>query len=287
MTNVTITNKKMKRFSIILSSLILLSSLLFVGRGVWLNTYGVLSSPPSFVGLIKYSIRNIQDYVPFNYYSPEFTGIHIERASREGLTGINLPDNDRLDMLYQYTRASWASLLSWAAIITALILSYKIYYKREDTTKSALPSILGMWCCVVGTLTLSKLTLLAFNYISMPLMFAFSCVGSIIIYKYSISHMTAVTKSSATVSSSPASSPPFSKNNTPTSVTLNRNEIICPSCHKKQLSNRTSCYSCGYSFELVAKNADYPDKPAEVLEDTETETHQHSTKDNADTAVQL
>ena len=271
----TILNKKVTLFSIVLSIFILLSSVLFVGRGVWINTVAVLSSPPAIVALAKNSIVNMNEYVPLNLYSWEFTPIHIERTTREVMTGVELGEYDWRNPLSevknQIIYAVWASLISWAAIATALILSSKISFARKNASESALPSILGIWCCILGTMTASVITLLAFNYIDMPLMFALAGVGSIIIYKYSKAHTTPIKKSKdyPTLTNGPLEDTGIEKKqhqvvsnaqkdeSTETAYFESQSvdEVVCPVCHKAQKPDRTNCYSCGCKFEYgVSQN---------------------------------
>jgi hypothetical protein len=64
-------NKKTIRLSIVLSAVVFLSSFFFVGGGVWLNTYGVLTSPIGILGLVKNAATNIDHFEPIDFYTRE------------------------------------------------------------------------------------------------------------------------------------------------------------------------------------------------------------------------
>jgi hypothetical protein len=144
-------------------------------------------------------------------------------------------------------------LFSWVAIAAALILSFKISKVRINAQESALPSILGMWCCILGAVVATQLTLLAFNYINASLMFAMAGVGIIIIYQYSKSHTTQTEKAvniypiaqNYTKETSASEVVKDSVN----SETHDTGSVACPACHKVQMANRQTCYSCGARLE--------------------------------------
>lgn len=261
-------NYKMQKFSIGLSLFVLFSSVLFVRPGIWLNTFGVLTSPPGIVSIIVNAYENADNYVPLDYNSTFFIGVNIERASRIGLTGETSTQYgyyyDQPEVKDELLAATWTSIFPWVSIIATVIYSSKISKLRQKAQEAALPSILGMWSCIVGTLIAAQITLSVFNYINMMLMFIFAGMVNTIIYFYSKFHTTPLEASTfqlptlseldncaVTTDQSPAMHTVqeiYSKD-IAHFETRDGGIIVCPICQKTQKTDRNSCFSCGCRFE--------------------------------------
>lgn len=163
------------------AGVLLIVSILFCSNGIWQNFFGALGSPFSLISLAGGYLHNAvsDEYIPVDINSSGTTPIHLERATRQGLTGKDTYANATPA---SFVRQGIYSLLIWVSLGSFIVSAKKISEKRKNSNSSATTCIARMASCFLATFIISQITVYLFSFISFTLMFVIAGIASSRVY---------------------------------------------------------------------------------------------------------